>query len=82
LWIVYIFSFKPYKEKYFNILALIDEVGVLVVIALYSNTTFINGSITLLTQEIVGYATGVIVEIVLILNLIFTSVYYKKRNPP
>ena len=63
-------------------MALIDEVGVLVVIALYSNTTFINGSISLLTQEIMGYATGVIVEIVLILNLIFTSVFYKKRNPP
>lgn len=63
-------------------MALIDEVGVLINIALFSNTTFINGSISRITQEMMGYATGVIVEIVLVLNFIFTLIYYKKHNPP
>lgn len=73
---------KPYKEKYFNIMALIDEVGVLICIALFANTVFVNSGLNRNTHRIIGYAYGGVVMIVLVLNYVFTFIYFKKRSPP
>eukprot|EP00347_Sterkiella_histriomuscorum_P024339 403331469 len=81
-WIGYIFMVKPYKEKYFNIMALTDEVGTLICIALFANTIFINSGMTRNVHRIIGYAYGGVVSIVIVLNYLFTFTYFKKRSPP
>ena len=63
-------------------MALIDEVGVLICIALFANTIFINSGMTRSIHSIIGYAYGGIMEIVMILNYLFTFMYFKKMNPP
>ena len=63
-------------------MALIDEVGVLVAISMFCTTVFINGSLNRTTQKLIGFAFGAVVEAVLILNFVFTYIYFKQRNPP
>ena len=79
----YLFFFKPYKEKYFNLLALLDEVSVLICISLFVNTTYLNKkSFSISSLKAFGYIFVVIIELVLIMNLVFAFLYYRKRNPP
>jgi len=63
-------------------MALVDEVGVLICIALFANTIFINSGMTRSIHSIIGYAYGGIMMIVLVLNYVFTFMYFKHRNPP
>lgn len=63
-------------------MALIDEVGVLICIALFANTIFINSGMSRNVLRIIGYAYGGVVSIVIVLNYLFTFTYFKKRSPP
>jgi hypothetical protein len=79
---MYILKFNPYKVKYFNVLALIDEVGVFLCTAVCSNFVFINSGMTSNKRLLIGFIFGLIVEIVLILNLVILYMYYfKNKNP-
>lgn len=73
---------KPYKETYFNVMALTDEAGVLICVALFSNTIFINPGLNRFVLTAIGYSYGVVVSLVIVLNYIFTLVYFRARNPP
>ena len=82
IFLMYVFKSKPYKEKYFNILALIDEVGAFLSTAVAANFVFFNSAMSPVQKTVMGFVYGIIAEIVLILNLVFVFIYYGKRNPP
>ena len=62
-------------------MALIDEAGVVICMGIVSTTVFTN-NLTPQAYTILSYAYGLVTEVILILNLIFLFIYYKKRNPP
>ena len=78
---MYLFKYKPYKEKYFNILALIDEVAVMLNTGLCANFIYYNSTMTRTIMTVISFAWGAVVEIVLLLNIILLYVYYFKRKP-
>lgn len=75
------FKFKPYKEKYFNILALIDEVAVMLNTGLCANFIYYNSTMTRTIMTVISFAWGAVVEIVIILNIVILYVYYFKKRP-
>ena len=77
---VYCFSTNPYREVYFNILAMVDELGSFLAIALQCNSVFLSSFVTPQIITYIGYAYAGIVEIVLILNLIVLVLYYTNRK--
>lgn len=77
------FKFKPYKDFFFNIAALIAEVGVLLDLGLSANFIYYNPQIMNKTSmSFLSYAWGGVIEVVLILNIILCFTYYAKRKPP
>ena len=75
------YAFKPYKDIYVLIMALIDEAGVIVCMGVVSTTVFTN-NLSPQDYTVLSYAYGITTEVILLLNVIFLFIYYKKRNPP
>jgi hypothetical protein len=80
IFLFFIAKVKPYKDKYFNIMAMIDEMGVFICLALTCNTVFLTNNLTTTKITILSWVYAGIVEIVLILNIVMIFVYYQNRK--